>query len=84
MLEAGKRVREPYPTNLQLNNYSMHAEGRVQIHKGPQAAASGPVSPCEPWLIDFVGHVFLLSTSPLVPTILSALFYGVLKALPNI
>jgi hypothetical protein len=42
----------------------------VQTHAGFMTAASGSVSPYEPCLDDSVGHVLLVSSMPLAPTIL--------------
>lgn len=42
----------------------MYAEDLVQTYAGPKLAASVPVSPCEPGLLDSVGRVLLVSSIP--------------------
>ena len=39
-------------------------------------AASVSLRPCEPCLVDYIGHVFLLFLTPLLSTILSTLLLG--------
>lgn len=57
-------VSQKYQTN---NNNTYTEEDLVQTHEAPVLATPVSVSPCEPYLVDLVGHVlpvsFILSLS---------------------
>lgn len=61
----------------------MNAEGLVQTHVGPVTVTSVSVNHYEPCLIDSVSHVFLVSSTPLAPRILSLLLLKVPQAPHN-
>lgn len=47
-----------------------YTEDLMQANAGFIIATAVSVSPCEPCLVDSVGHVLLVSLIPLTPTIL--------------
>lgn len=61
--------------NPKLDNHSTNEEGLMQTHAGSLIVrTSVSVSPYEQFLIDSVGHVLLLSSTHMAPTILAPCF----------
>lgn len=73
------------PKTIKLKNHSMDVEDLAQTHVGSPIAASVSVRPCEPFLVDSVACVLLVSSKLLSPTFLhSPIFIRVLRALTNV
>lgn len=77
---TGKRLRDAHTptvrshTKHQAYSHSIHTEYMVKTHAGPMLVASISVSPHEPCLLNLVGHIFLESSTPLIPTVFSHTF----------
>lgn len=80
--QAGKRIRDT-PSNShcsksnknpKLKTHSMYTEDLVQTQAGSGVADSVSTRPYKPGLL---GHVLLVSSNPLAPTIPHTLFFGV-------
>lgn len=46
------------------NNQNTYTESLVQTLRGSELSASVSVSPCEPWLAEWFGHVLMVSSNP--------------------
>lgn len=58
------------PQKYQANNHNTSAKDLTQTHPGSMIAASVPLRPYEPYFIDSISYVLLLSSTSLVFTIL--------------
>lgn len=74
---AGKGVKDTLHSrcwqsheNTKPHNCNIYAEGLAQTHKGPVIVTSVSVSLYEFYLVDSVGHILMVSLTPVAPTIL--------------